>query len=411
MAPLVRDRVTFSLRPPVAAPGDLERVARIPRVPALVGISGVMLGVFSIPYFTIGGMAPDGSVDDLFELVAMLFQAFWFLGWSCGVGVLALVFLGSLFGQERVRGGAGELILRYELFGAGLSLRFGAAEIDDARCVEPEDAGAGLPRGRHLLLECAGADLRIGVGLSAEEAQALLARLAHERRRGVGRPQPGPAVGGRAPAPRGQLHGPEVAGAGSARSQGFALLALIAANLVPVAGVLLLDWRVGDVMLLFWAESAVIGLWNLARLAVIGRWAAIPLGLFFVGHFGGFMAGHLLFVYSIFVQDALGAASLAGVATSFLHLLPGILALVVSHGISFFQNFVGRREYATTTLREQMTAPYGRIVVMHLTIILGGILVLAFGDAEAPLVLLVGLKIAVDLRAHRREHRPAEAVV
>ena len=69
-------------------------------------------------------------------------------------------------------------------------------------------------------------------------------------------------------------------------------LALLAANLVPLAGVLLWGWKLHEVIVLFWAESAVIGFYTLLKMAVVGKWLAIFAGVFFAGHFGGFMAIH-----------------------------------------------------------------------------------------------------------------------
>jgi hypothetical protein len=44
-------------------------------------------------------------------------------------------------------------------------------------------------------------------------------------------------------------------------------LALIIANLVPVAGTIFLGWKLSDVMVLYWAESAVIGIINICKIA------------------------------------------------------------------------------------------------------------------------------------------------
>jgi hypothetical protein len=85
-------------------------------------------------------------------------------------------------------------------------------------------------------------------------------------------------------------------------------------------------------------------------------------------------------------------------------LTPALIALAVSHGVSFAANFVGRREYESASVGELMMAPYRRIVVMHLTILLGGWLVLS-AEAMAPVLgLLILLKTALDYRAHRWEH-------
>ena len=45
-------------------------------------------------------------------------------------------------------------------------------------------------------------------------------------------------------------------------------LLLVAANLVPLAGVLFWGWQVKQVVFLYWAENIVIGLFNLA--AILG---------------------------------------------------------------------------------------------------------------------------------------------
>ncbi len=55
-------------------------------------------------------------------------------------------------------------------------------------------------------------------------------------------------------------------------------------------------------------------------------------------------------------------------------------------------------------LKTQMGEPYKRIIVMHLTIILGGFLTMLLRAPAAALLVLIVLKTAADLRAHRKEH-------
>jgi hypothetical protein len=80
-----------------------------------------------------------------------------------------------------------------------------------------------------------------------------------------------------------------------------------------------------------------------------------------------------------------------------------VAALVASHGFSFFHNYLGGGEYQRVQLPQLMFRPYGRIVVLHLTVLLGGFLVTALGSPTAAIVLLVGLKTAIDLGAHLKE--------
>ena len=51
-----------------------------------------------------------------------------------------------------------------------------------------------------------------------------------------------------------------------------------------------------------------------------------------------------------------------------------------------------------------MTAPYRRIIVMQVAIIFGGFAAMLLNTPMPALLLLVALKIAADLYAHRSEH-------
>src|SRR5437899_11071768 len=71
-------------------------------------------------------------------------------------------------------------------------------------------------------------------------------------------------------------------------------LVLVAANLVPLAGVLFFGWSVFSTLLLFWVENVIVGAFNVLRMLVaqpqIGAmWAAklfrIPSSTFHSGTF------------------------------------------------------------------------------------------------------------------------------
>ena len=197
---------------------------------------------------------------------------------------------------------------------------------------------------------------------------------------------------------------------------------LVAANLVPLVGVLLFGWDLGVVMVLFWAENIVVGVFAILRLALVAGWASLFLVPFFAFHYGMFCAGHAVFVFAMFARD-LDAQDAVYV------LLPGVLAVLVSHGASFVLNFLrgGERDRmlgrapasgdAMAVVAEQtkrmgdagslMVAPYRRIVVLHLTIIGGGFLLVALGSPVWALALLVVLKSGMDLRAHVKERQRA----
>jgi hypothetical protein len=82
-------------------------------------------------------------------------------------------------------------------------------------------------------------------------------------------------------------------------------------------GVLLLDWSVGDIMLLFWLKSAIVGFFNILKMFRIVGPMAIFYSLFIIGHFGAFMAVHLMFIFSLFIDSSGQSASLAEVVEIF----------------------------------------------------------------------------------------------
>jgi hypothetical protein len=82
------------------------------------------------------------------------------------------------------------------------------------------------------------------------------------------------------------------------------------------------------------------------------------------------------------------------------------LLLFLSHGVSFLVNYVGRKEYLNTTPMKQMFQPYGRLIILHVTIIIGAFLVIGLGQPVLLVALLVLLKTIVDLFFHLREHSP-----
>ena len=119
------------------------------------------------------------------------------------------------------------------------------------------------------------------------------------------------------------------------------------------------------------------------------------------------MTGHFLLIYALFLRGSRGAWTPGAAAELYAIFTPiwaSIAALFISHGVSFLTNFIGQREYEGASVRALMTAPYSRITVMHLTLIFGGWTILLIGMPAGALVVLVLLKTAVDLQAHRKEH-------
>lgn len=210
------------------------------------------------------------------------------------------------------------------------------------------------------------------------------------------------------------------------------LAALVVANLIPLVGVIGFGWRVYDLVLVYWLENLVIGFWGILKILTAsapegagGSWIGrVFLSLFFCVHYGGFCAVHGVFLLTFFGRGE--ADSLMSNPTwfgplIFVELLVSVVravwegspresgmvvaALMMSHGASFVMNYLLGGERAAMTSKQAMAAPYVRIVIMHVTVLVGGALIALAGSPLAMLALLVVMKTAVDVHFHRRERR------
>jgi hypothetical protein len=198
-----------------------------------------------------------------------------------------------------------------------------------------------------------------------------------------------------------------------------AVLAIGSAAVIAY-GVLLLGWPVFVVMALFWFENVVIGGLNVLRMLVsgvrmgaAGVVGALFTGAFFTVHYGLFTAVHGVFVVMLFGMPEMGRdamdGGLTGPLTRMIEWLVAdrgawlaLLAVVAVHVVGFVQWAAATREHPTP-LQELMGAPYGRIMVLHVTLIAGGFLVMSLHAPVLGALLLIALKLAYDLVALRRE--------
>ena len=214
---------------------------------------------------------------------------------------------------------------------------------------------------------------------------------------------------------------------------------LIAVNLLPLVGVLFFDWDLFSLMVLYWMETAMIGFFQLIKILVTSPILAIFLIPFFTFHFGMFMYVHFIFLSSFFGPPWVKALrdSVPAILERLLFQegfwIPA-LALFLSHGVSFFMHGLNPSTSAVTPARpvdpavtntlspaqqkmvslltrsagnmnkDLMAEPYKRVVIMHLTIIFGGILAMALKTTKAAMVIMILLKIGADLFSHANYH-------
>ena len=191
------------------------------------------------------------------------------------------------------------------------------------------------------------------------------------------------------------------------------LVVLILANLLPLAGVLLWEWDVFLLLLLFWCENVIIGLFGIARLVVAASNDTIREGLFlplfFLVHYGGFMFGHFMVLFAMYSSGVEELGRPAEPEDYYRIVLDNlnwvaVAALFVSHGWSFIENYMGRSEHERLSPMQAMGLPYKRMVITHVALLVGGFFLIEQGQPLVGLIILILMKIAMDVTFHRREH-------
>lgn len=191
---------------------------------------------------------------------------------------------------------------------------------------------------------------------------------------------------------------------------------LLASNAVPLYGVLVLRWQIFPLVLIYWLENIVVGGYNVLRLVVadpastwrwIGKLIVIPI---FVVHFGIFTMIHGVFIFILFGGPRYRNAIPPHPATVLQAIREtgiwfAVLAVAISHGVTFIWNFLLDGEYKNVPLWDLVRQPYARVLVLHIVVFLTA---LALSRGHTPLyglVLLVILKTVADLMSHNAERR------
>jgi hypothetical protein len=216
------------------------------------------------------------------------------------------------------------------------------------------------------------------------------------------------------------------------------IAALVVSNLAPLFGVLFGGWSLLLLLMMYWIESGIVGAVNVAKMAMargteprhggyrfpsrgaVGPGRRLVLIPFFILHYGLFWVVHGVFVLTMPIFVGMGSTTFARPEGASDFGLTGlgtiepsgvviaVIGLAISHVIAFFVDYLGRGEYLTVTPAAQMFSVYGRVVVLHATVLVGAGAIAVLGTPLAALVVFVLGKIALDVALHIREHRRAQ---
>ena len=178
-------------------------------------------------------------------------------------------------------------------------------------------------------------------------------------------------------------------------------------NLLPVFGVLFLNWDPGMILILYWIENVFIGLFTVPRIlmaqgpppsagSVIGGTPFVQrLGTaaFFTFHYGVFWIVHGFFALLLAGEISPGESSpedMRGVGLA-------IIGIFIIQAMQFWQAWLRPKAWETANAKMEMFLPYPRVMVLHITVLLGAAGLNAIGAPTWTMLLLCIGKMAIEL--------------
>lgn len=192
-------------------------------------------------------------------------------------------------------------------------------------------------------------------------------------------------------------------------------LFIIAANLVPLYGVLFLNWDAAVMFLVYCLETVIVGIFNILKMAALNLFVRSnddglyfgekrPLGgwflvLFFILHYGifVFVQTQIFFHAGSYIDDNDFIVSYSKVFDKLGK--DGKLVLLIfmiSYTLQTLYEFVLMKEYKTISMSRLMFQPYGRIFIQQFVVILGS-MILTLGGGKIFMLVFVLVKIIFEV--------------
>jgi len=175
-------------------------------------------------------------------------------------------------------------------------------------------------------------------------------------------------------------------------------------DLLPIIAVFAFGWGATPLVALYWLENLVIGAFTIFRMIGTALASVVSLAMsvimvpFFFFHYGMFCFVHGVFV-RVFaggegVGDTMDPLSLIrwalGTAPEMIWFVAAIAAVSVLY---YLVDFIGRGEFRTSNPQAEMFSPYGRIVTLHIAIILGAGVAFTLDEPLLGVLLLIFIRV------------------
>ncbi|MHC4109648.1 MAG: DUF6498-containing protein [Planctomycetota bacterium] len=226
------------------------------------------------------------------------------------------------------------------------------------------------------------------------------------------------------------------------------LIVLVLVNLIPVVGVLFFGWDVFVIVGLYWAETIIVGFYALLKfvfaptriVSIRKKLIGTPLFLLFFGWFISGFGVCIIFFFVVFPSEFLKDPTLTlpmpendlfkvhwpgplalyqlGIESGRImyYTMPKrailvVFCLIVSHGLSFIINYILKEGRNHPNFRIHTADPGVRILILHISLMIGGFLILIFKPHVTILVCMVILKCLIDAKLYLSQQKKVKIKV
>ena len=206
-----------------------------------------------------------------------------------------------------------------------------------------------------------------------------------------------------------------------------AIISLLLINAIILALALILDWSLYDIIFSYWLENLVIGFYNIFKMYKVDGGnpedhykiendkkvyvppIKTPFVIIFICHFGILWAIYGNFIQKEFNMDELLYQTDNGY--DFVKLIDwpmriAFIGLFISHGVDYFKNFIGKKEYVNRTFSKQMVEPYKGILIINSVLL--SVAMFSWkttGSHPFMLFFMILLKVLVELKLFEQDHK------
>ncbi len=161
------------------------------------------------------------------------------------------------------------------------------------------------------------------------------------------------------------------------------------------------------ILFVYFLETIVIGIFNIFKMMYASNQkdkSGFGLILFFLFHYGFFVAIQSIFAFAIFsfgddvvFREPFHLINNYGIILNLQDIKYALPAIIFTHLGKFFADFIGNKKYLKFEIKEMMYTPYLRIIIQQFVVILSFFFIIFPKTGNIAAILLIVFRFIIDL--------------